>query len=74
MFFDAMFFGNSTSMKDNSSDILMEQQFHQKLDVTPQECVKRYFTGLQSDKLFDKETAKYLEENTTNPEELLNHP
>ena len=50
---------------------LNDTQFYEKIDndISPltHECVKRYISGLQVDKIIDDETAKYLKENSPKP-------
>ena len=50
---------------------LNDTEFYEKIDkdITPltHECVKRYISGLQFDKMIDDETAKYLKENSPKP-------
>ena len=50
---------------------LSDTEFYEKIDkdITPltHECVKRYISGLQFDKMINDETAKYLKENSPKP-------
>ena len=50
---------------------LNDRQFYKKMDkdITrlTHECVKRYISGLQFDKMIDDKTAKYLKENSPKP-------
>ena len=45
-------------------------------DISPltHECVKRYISGLQVDKIIDEETAKYLKENSPKPGRFFTIP